>query len=40
MTRPVDKIEGSVMPRSDTAAAPETWRDPARPAGDSGWRTC
>ena len=34
MTRPVDKIEGSVMPPSDTAAGPETWRDPARPAGE------
>src|ERR1700728_1064453 len=43
MTSPVDKIEGSVMPRSDAAAragaatpAPggtETWRDPPRPAG-------
>jgi beta-xylosidase len=39
----VDKIEGSVMPRSDAAAGAsagtptpggaETWRDPARPAG-------
>jgi beta-xylosidase len=34
MTRPVDKIEGSVLPRSDTAVGPETWRDPARPAGE------
>src|ERR1700685_2275138 len=44
MTRPMDKIEVPVLPRSDTAAGTgagtptpdgtETWRDPARPADE------